>query len=137
MTRAAGLEALISHRPDSNQAVLALVAADPGVALMRRSAVTSQAGITLLGIPGPPKIVRQVHLTSRAGDLNPAIGELTPRTHPSSAVTHPDTLQADPHLVMESFPALLSALTARHHGRSGVGGTAPTRPARADHGRGR
>jgi DNA-binding transcriptional LysR family regulator len=76
VTRAAGFEARISHRADSNQAVLALVAADLGVALMLRSAVTSHGGIALLDVAGPPKIAPQVHLTSRTGDLNPAVKEL-------------------------------------------------------------
>lgn len=76
VTRAAGFQARISHRAVSNQAVLALVAADLGVALILRSAATSQAGLALLDIAGPPEIARQVHVTSRAGDLNPAIGEL-------------------------------------------------------------
>jgi DNA-binding transcriptional LysR family regulator len=76
VTRAAGFAARISHRADSNQAVLALVAADLGVALILQSAVTSHAGITLLDIAEPSKIVRQMHITSRAGDPNPAISEV-------------------------------------------------------------
>jgi DNA-binding transcriptional LysR family regulator len=76
VTRAAGFAARISHRADSNQAVLALVAADLGIALILRSAVTTHAGITLLDIAEPSKIVRQMHLTSRAGDPNPAINEV-------------------------------------------------------------
>ncbi|GLY06564.1 LysR family transcriptional regulator [Actinoplanes sp. NBRC 101535] len=76
VARAAGFTARISHRADSYQAVLALVAADLGVALILRSAVTSLAGIALLEIAGPPNIVRQVQVTSRRGDRNPAIGEL-------------------------------------------------------------
>jgi molybdate transport repressor ModE-like protein len=76
VTRAAGFEARISHRADSNQAALALVAADLGIALVLRSTVTSHAEIALLDITGPPNITRQVHLTNRTGDLNPAIGEL-------------------------------------------------------------
>jgi hypothetical protein len=46
------------------------------VALILRSTVTSHSGIALLDITGPPKITRQVHLTRRTGDLNPAISEL-------------------------------------------------------------
>jgi DNA-binding transcriptional LysR family regulator len=76
VTRSAGFEARISHRADSNQAVLAMVAADLGVALLLRSAAASQAGIALLDIAGPQRVTRQVHITHRAGDPNPALAEL-------------------------------------------------------------
>jgi DNA-binding transcriptional LysR family regulator len=76
VTRSAGFEARISHRVDSAHAVLAMVAADLGVALLLRSAASPPAGTALLDIAGPPTVTRQVHLTHRAGDTNPALGEL-------------------------------------------------------------
>lgn len=75
--RLAGFEPRVSCRADSYHVVLDLVAAGLGVALVPRTAVAPRSGLALLEVVAPRNLARNVHVTTRAADRSPAVGELS------------------------------------------------------------
>jgi DNA-binding transcriptional LysR family regulator len=74
--RSAGFEPRISIRVHSYQVVLAMVAADFGVALVPQLAATTQRGLGYLPICRPSGLARQIHATTRVGGRSVAVEQL-------------------------------------------------------------
>ncbi|MFJ3231092.1 LysR family transcriptional regulator [Streptomyces sp. NPDC086787] len=71
LCRSQHFEPDIAFRSDSYDLLLALVAADFGVALVPGLAAVPRAGVTFLEVV-EPEAVREIHVTTRAADPSPA-----------------------------------------------------------------
>lgn len=72
MTRTQHFEPDIAYRSDSYDVLLALVAADFGVALIPEMAAVPRAGVTFLQVSQPAEVARDIHITTRTADTSPA-----------------------------------------------------------------
>ncbi|WP_093804396.1 LysR family transcriptional regulator [Streptomyces sp. Wb2n-11] len=75
--RAAGFEPDVAFRADSYDLLLALVAADFGLALVPSLVAAPQPGIAFLHIAEPAGLTREVHATARSADNSPAVQAMT------------------------------------------------------------
>ncbi|MBK1789122.1 LysR substrate-binding domain-containing protein [Prauserella cavernicola] len=74
--RAAGFEPTVAFRTDNFDTMFTLVAADFGVALVPELAATPTPGVTFLEVARPARLVREVHATTRAAGVSPAVEDL-------------------------------------------------------------
>lgn len=75
--RAGGFEPNIAFRSDNYDLLLALVAADFGLALIPGLAAVPRASVTFLEVSEPARLVREIQITTRAADHSPATQALT------------------------------------------------------------
>jgi molybdate transport repressor ModE-like protein len=75
--RAAGFEPDVAFRADSYDLLLALVAADFGLALVPSLAAAPRPGVAFFQIDEPTDLAREIHATARAADHSPAVESMT------------------------------------------------------------
>ncbi|MET9800367.1 LysR family transcriptional regulator [Streptomyces sp. NPDC006368] len=77
ISRAVGFEPDVAFRADTYDLLLALVAADFGLALVPGLVAASRPGVAFFEIAEPAGLAREIHATARAADRSPAVEVMT------------------------------------------------------------